>query len=313
MNLVPPIRRRPPSRALGAGRWSLAAMALGVALAVAGCGTPPVEGPAGLMIAAVGPITVTDADGRPEQIDGSPADVRFVTASSGRIAASTPDGRVFVSGVPGAGEARAWRAVALDEPAGRALTGIDLSPDGRVLAVVLGDPDSSGLELVTVDVETGATEVRASGLSSNGPPAWIGEGLIALEVIRPDQHSGIATVDIASGEVTVTDALGFAPAPAADGSRVAYADPASGRVTISDVANWRAGDPADDPGIAALPESSPQDVAIDADGTRLAVAYAANSGASSTVVIFRLTDKRWEKASSIPVDGDAAVSIDWLD
>jgi hypothetical protein len=288
-------------------------MALFVVLAGGACATPPVEDPAGLVIASVGPISVTGPDGRPASIDSPAGDIRFVTAANGRIAASTPDGRIFVADALRAGDARAWRALTLDQPAVRAPSGIDLSPDGRVLAIALGDPDTPGLELVTIDVESGAIEVRTTDLMSNGPPSWLGADMLGLEVIRPDQHSGIATVDPSSGHVTVTDARGFSPSATRDGSRIAFADPASGRVTIGDRAAWLADDPIDDQGITAPADSSVQDVAIDADGTRLAVAYAANSGESSTIVIFRQIGTSWEKTSSIPVQGDTAVSLDWLD
>jgi hypothetical protein len=310
---TPPMACRPPSRGLGSGRWFAAASVLVAVLAGGACATKRDESRAGLVITSIGQIGVTDDNGQPATIDGPAEDVRFVTASSGRIAASTTGGRVFVSDAPGAGEARAWRTLALDESSSRTPSGLDLSPDGRVLAIVLGDPDTPGLELVTIDVEANSTAVRSIDLMSNGPPSWLRPELIGLEVVRPDQHSGIATVNTTSGEVTVTEAQGFSPSVTGDGSRMAIADPATGRITIGDPASWIAGVPNEDSGINAPIESSVQDVAIDADGSRLAVVYAANSDAFATVVILRRTGTGWERVSSIPVRGDAPVSIDWLD
>jgi hypothetical protein len=286
--------------------------ALGVvALSCADFQTQPEESLAGLAIVSFGPIRVTNAQGEPEPIAGPPDDVRGVTATNGRIAAESIDHRFFLSDAPAAGAARIWRPLAIDAPPNLAPTGMDLSPDGRVLAVVFGNPDAPRLELVTVDVETGNTDVRPMDLAANGPPSWLGQGLLALEVIRPDQHSGIATVNLASGQMTVTEAKGFAPSATADGSRVAIAGSPDG-VVITDTAIWLKGGDAPGSPIRPPAESSLQDLALDADGTRLAVVYAANSGAASTVVILRLAGTVWENVASVPIPGDAGVSVDWL-
>ncbi len=313
MNRIPPTARRPPSRGLGPGRWLAAAIVLVVTGGGGACASPPDEGRAGLVVASIGPIIVTDADGRPETLDGPPGDIRFVTASNGRIAASTADGRIFVSDAPDAGEARAWRTLARGESSTLTPSGVDLSPDGNTLAIVLGDPETSGLELITIDVEAGNAATRSIDLMANGPPAWFGPELVALEVIRPDSHSGIATVTTPSGEVAITDARGFSPSVTGDGSRLAVADPGSGHILVGDTEDWLAGDLDVDPGITGPAGSSVQDVAIDADGNRLAVAYAADSGASSSIVMYRVAGTGWESVSTIPVRADAPVSIDWLE
>lgn len=148
---------------------------------------------------------------------------------------------------------------------------------------------------------------------SNGGPSWLGPRLLALEVIRSDQHAGIATVDPTTGEVVVTDARGFAPSATRDGARIAVLDATTDVVAVMDPTDWLAGVAGDDPGIAPPKESSVQDVAISADGTRLAIVYGASSGAASSVVMLRLSGAAWESETSIQVPGDGAVSIDWLD
>lgn len=293
------------------GRVKATAGVVVVALGCASCQTQPEETLAGLAIVSFGPIRVTNAEGEAEPIAGPPDDVRGLTASKGRIAAESIDHRFFISDDPAAGAARTWRPLAIDAPPNLTPTGMDLSPDGRVLAVVFGNPDAPGLELVTVDVETGERERRPMDLAANGPPSWLGQDLLALEVIRPDQHSGVATVNLATGQMTITEAVGFAPSAIADGSRVAIAGSPDG-VVITDTATWlKGGDAAGSP-ITPPAESSLQGLALDADGTRLAVVYAANSGAASTVVILRLSGTAWENVASIPIPGDAGVSVDWL-
>ena len=189
---------------------------------------------------------------------------------------------------------------------------MDLSPDGRTVAIVLGDPEAAGLELVTLDVETGAASTRSIDLMANGPPTWLGPDQLALEVIRADQHSGIATVETATGAVTVTDAQGFALSATRDGSRIAVADAISGLVSIMDRKDWLAGVPSDASGITPPTDTSIQGIAINADGTRLALACSTNTGTSWSVVILGQAGSTWEKATSISIPDDAAVSIDWL-
>jgi hypothetical protein len=314
MNRLPPT---PPSRhfiPLGPRRLRVAAMVLVMAFAVGGCDQAhPDARVAGLVIASNGTIRVTVVEGQPEAIAGPVGGARRVTASNGRIVAETADHGLFVSDGRGVGAARAWRPLAPEGPSSRTPSGIDLSADGRTLAIVLGDPDTPGLELVTIDVETDAATTLAIDMMANGPPSWLGPDLLALEVIRPDQHSGIATVDLKTGGVKVTDAQGFALSATRDGSRIALAEATSGLITITDRKDWLAGVPGDALGITSPTESTIQDVAINADGSRLAIAYAANSGATWSVVILRLNRRVWETVSSISIPGDAAVSIDWLD
>jgi hypothetical protein len=309
-NLIRSASRGSPSRRR-LGRVVAMAMAIAVALTCGACETHVQESLAGLAVVSFGPMTVTNDEGALEPIAGPPGDVRSVTASSGRIAAETVDHQFFVSDAPSASATRTWRRLAIEAPPNLTPSGMDLSPEGRVLAIVFGDPNTAGLQLVTIDVETGETDLRPMDLASNGPPSWLGPQLLALEVIRPDQRSGTATVNPATGETTITDAEGFAPSATADGNRIAVAGSPDG-IVITDTVSWIKGNPVAAPGIAPPAESSLQDLALDADGTRLAVVYTANSGAASTVMILRLAGTVWEIVASIPMPGDAAVSVDWL-
>jgi hypothetical protein len=316
VNILPPlflrpasrstVSRRRPSRALG-----VAAM-LAIALAAAGCESRRDESLAGLVVAASGRLMVTGATGELAPLPAAPDGVRVATAASGRIVAALVNGQFLVSDAPTAGQARAWRQLSVGVPPGTPSSGIDLSADGRTLAIVLGDPETPRLDLVTVDIEAGATNRRSVELMANGPPSWLRPDQLALEVIGPDQHSAIATIDPASGAMTVTEAQGIAPSATRDGSQIAVADTPSGLV-VTDPATWLAGGPVAVPGIHGPDDSTIQDVALDADGTRLAIVYVANADSSASIEILRLTGTSWESVASIPVAGDAPVSIDWLD
>jgi hypothetical protein len=308
---LPPSLIRPPFRGLAAGRWLALAIAGAVTLAAGACQTPQAENLAGLAIASSGTVGVTDAEGRLVPIDGPPGAVRRATAANGRLAVQTADDQLSVSDVAGAGDPRLWRPLTVEPASSRTPAGIDLSLDGGLLAIALGDPDTAGLELDTIDIETGASVVRSVDLSLNGPPAWLGPRLVALEVIRPDQRAGIVTIDPTTGDMNATAAEGIEPSVTRDGNRVAVVG-ASG-VVITDVAGWLAGVPVGPLALPSPDDSTILDIALDADATRLAVVFAANSGTSTSVVIYRLAGTNWQSAASIALPGDAAVSIDWLD
>jgi hypothetical protein len=282
-----------------------------VAVAAAGCEARRDESIAGLVVAASGRLMVTSAPGELAPVPAAPDRVRVATAANGRIVAALVNGQFFVSDAPAAGQARAWRHLSVDVPPGTPSSGIDLSPDGRTLAIVLGDPETPSLDLVTVDVEAGATNRRSLELMANGPPSWLRPDQLALEVIGRDQHSAIATIDPTSGAMTLTDAQGIAPSASRDGSQIAVADTPSGLV-VTDPATWMAGGPAAVPGIPGPADSTIQDVALDADGTRLAIVYVA-ADSSASIEILRPTGTAWKSVSSIQIAGDAPVSIDWLD
>jgi hypothetical protein len=254
---------------------------------------------------------MTDGDGALAPIDGLPGDVRRATASNGRIVAEAMDGQFLVSDPPAAGQARSWRAITVPAAPLATPTGLDLSLDGKVLAIAMGDPATPRLELLSIDVDSGTSTTRTIELAANGPPSWLGPDSLALEVIRPDQHAGIATFNLGTGEVAVTDARGIEPSATRDGSRLAVASSPSGLV-ITDPATWLGGGPVDGPSIEPPADSAAEGVALDADGTRLAVVYRAASGAAS-VVMLRLVGSAWESVSTTPIDGDAAISIDWLE
>jgi hypothetical protein len=164
---------------------------------------------------------------------------------------------------------------------------------------------------VTVDVGTGTATTRELDLMANGPPAWIGAGTLALEVVKPDQQVGIATLDTTTGAVAIAGASGFEASTTADGTLVAVATDAG--AVVRKTADWLAAAPDD-----GVPVSGPEgatilDLAIDAAGDRLAVVYADPSGTSASVVILRRNGPTWDRVTSVQVPGDGPVVVDWLD
>jgi hypothetical protein len=99
----------------------------------------------------------------------------------------------------------------------------------------------------------------------------------------------------------------------ADGRRVAVAAGGAALVRFGDPADWLAGKGLAEANLESLPETGIDDIAIDADGTRLGVVSTDPSGESSSVRIFRLVEASWVIATTIAVPRAAAVLIDWLD
>jgi hypothetical protein len=276
-----------------------------------GCTTQPPEDHGGLIVAANGQVQLVSDDGDNKEVAGAPAGARRATVAAGRIVVVDDAGTIVLSDPPVAGVARSWRVLKIDAASGRAMTGIDLSLNGRSVAIVRGDPDTAGVDVVTVDVETGVATTRELDLMANGPPSWVGPSTIALEVIKPDQQVGIATLDVATGAVEITQASGFEASATGDGSLVAVATEAG--VVVRKTSDWLS---AAADGAVELPGpdgATVLDLAIDAAGTRLAVVYADPSGTSASIVMLRRNGATWDKATSILIPGDGPVVIDWLD
>lgn len=299
---------RPPTPAR---RVTFAASVALTFVITGGCTTQPPETLGRLVVTANGQVHAFRDTGEVDEIPGAPAGARRATAAAGRIVVEADDGAIVVSDSPGGAAARSWRELAIDAGAGRSTAGIDLSLDGRTLAVVRGDPDTAGMDVVTVDVETGAATTRELDLMANGPPAWIGAGMLALEVVKPDQQVGIATLATATGAVAITRASGFEASATGDGSLVAVATDTG--AVVRKTSDWLKDAHDDGVPVPGLEGATILDLAIDAAGARLAVVYADPSGASASVVILRRNGPTWDEVTSIQVPGDGPVVVDWLD
>jgi hypothetical protein len=298
------VRRASLAASILVGAW---------AAAMAGCQPAP-EGHAGLLVTVGGSLSRLDADGSLDDVP-VPAKVRHVAAAGGSVVVATDDGQFLVASpiAPAAGDLP-WRPLAVDLPPAGFTAGIDVSPDGRSLAVVEAAEDADRLDLVTVDLASGGSETRGLDLRANGPPSWLTSDTLALEVIGRDDRSGLIALDTAGGEPDASESHGFALAATPDGRTIAVADDAAGAVVVRDRAAWWSdaeggGDPGLDPEVTDVV----QDVAIDADGGRVAVVYAGADTPEWTLAVYRLGEGRWERITSTEVTSDAPPTIDWLE
>jgi hypothetical protein len=307
MSRIPPTRPAARSRPAAALVVLIAGALVGIATVAAGCATQDSVG--GLLVATGGPLRVTDAAGALVRFDGPADPVVAVSASDGSVVATTADGTFLVSN--GSSPTRAWRPIAV--PLGEA-TDVRLmavSPLGRELAVVVGDPQGTGFDVVLVDIGLGTTRSFAVDRGLNGGPSWIGPDTIALDVIKADGESGQATIEIHSGTVT-DDALdGRVSSATYDRVHLAVDDPTNGDVLVG-VGDGKALRPMGQ--VSRLPGpdgSSVESLSIDPGGSKLAVVRRTEDG-SDSIEIYRSTGQGWRSVRTIAA-GDGPVSIAWLE
>ena len=334
MNQFPPIFRHAPPRAVGSGRrtsrrqhWR-AVMAVGLLAVAAGCArlapatpTPasadppsafPVADPGldGLLVATGGALLVTEADGGLIAFEPAVDHVAAVTAAAGVIVAIDGSGQAAVLDTRSTPDAR-WKTVDLPTDPQAPVRLAAMAPSGSQLAIVAGDPQGTSFAVTILDLTTGASRTIPARRGLNGPPSWLGPDTIAVDVIRDAGHSGIATIDVASGVLTDGPGPGTIVISSSDGAHLALDDPATGDVLLGDVATWQSGALASMTRIHGPPATGVEALAMSADGTRLAVVRRSDAGASVEIVV-RVGDE-WRSAQTLTRLGDVPPSVAWLE
>jgi hypothetical protein len=292
--------------------------ALAVAAILAAC-QPPVESPVGLLVTSGGSLFRLDDAGALQPVDEAPGGLRHVAAAGRSLVVLTDAGQTLTALATGSSaDNLAWRPLDVALPDDGFTTGIDVSPDGGLLAIVRGHDDADRLELVVVDLGTGAAATRSLDVGANGPPSWLTGDEIALEVVGGDGSAEVVRVGVDGNRDETAPpeesrSGGFALAATADGRTIALADDDAAGVVVRDRRSWWGGGPdeprADPPAV----DKAVQDVAIDADGTRLAVVYTEGDSDAWTLVVDRLRDGRWETVVSTTLDSAVPPTIDWLE
>lgn len=316
-------------RALRRGRWIVTTWFVVIA---AGCGrvapvTPAPGTPAptttrsaaasataeirldSLVVAAGGPLLVTDAAGDLIACDPPSGPVVAVTAAAGVIVAIDPAGRA--ARLDRAGAAPAWTPVALPAEQRGSVRFADLAPSGEELAIVAGHPQGATFRVTVIDLASGASRAIPIDRGLNGPPSWLGPNTIAVDIIRDAGHSGIATIDVRSGIVTDRPGPGSVVVSSIDGSRLALDDPASGAVLIGDITSWEAGAVGTMRRIPGPPTAGIEGLAMNSDGTRLAVVRRSDAG-SSIEILVRVGDD-WRSVRTLTRSGDGSFVAAWLE
>jgi hypothetical protein len=302
MSPIPPILPSVVARAAAVAAIVLAAI-------LGGCGSVAPTSVDGLLVATGGALRVTDGSGNLGLFDGPAAPVIAVTASAGRVVAATATGTLVTSS--GSGGTRSWTDVAVLGAPGSGFPLMAVSPLGKTLALVVGDPQGATFELVLADVGAGMSRSIAVDRGLNGPPAWIGPGIVALDVIKPDGESALATIAIGTGAVTDDAIDGRVVSATLIGDRLAVDDPATGDVVVGEADQVGVGPRRQIGRLAGPAGSSVDSLAISPGGGRLAVVRRSDSGVAS-IDLYRQLVAGWTKIRTIGLTGDGPISIAWL-
>jgi hypothetical protein len=297
------------------GRWLLGAVAvLAAAAALAGC-QPAVESPAGLLVTSGGSVVRLDNAGGLQPVSGAPAGVRHLAAAGRSIVVVSDAGQIDVARATGPNaDGLTWRTLDVDLPDEGFTAGVDVSPDGRSFALVQAHDDADRLELMVVDLASGAATTRVIEQPANGPPSWLSNDEIALEVVDGDGRAQVVKVEAGHDAAPVASgSRGFAVAATPDGRTLAVAGGSARGVVVADREKWWSGEAAGSPVEPPAADVAIQDVAIDADGTRLAVVYAHGDSANWTLEMSRLVDGTWQRGLSIELESEVPPTIDWLE
>ena len=241
------------------------------------------------------------------------ADVAWLSSdASGRLLATTADGRLFAGAPASAAAAQGpWREVVPRHsgtaPAAQLSFGT-LSPDGRRIASLAADfAVGTTFDLVVADVETGAAiSLPVASRPDGAAPAWLPDGRLLL-IARDPAHdtTGILLVDLGrSAPVARVDQDAYGIALSADGGVAAVAGP-DGRVTagasrllLAALIEELGDDPGTEDGVAAgdVPPAligppagaSVGSLALDPSGTLLAVAWLVGASGRAEIRRYRL-------------------------
>jgi hypothetical protein len=277
------------------------------------------ESPAGLLVASGGGLYRLSDAGALDPVKDAPANIRQVASAGRSVAALTRDDRVLSAAAPSASaDDLSWRGVDVTLPDSGFTAGIDVSPDGRSIALVQAHDDANRLELLVIDPATGAATTRQLEVGANGPPSWLGNDALALEIVDADGNAKIVSVaapggDADGAEPIVSASRGLAIAATPDGHTIAVADGSAQVVDVIARTDWWSGGS----GGAAVEPPSPdlvvQDAAIDSDATRVGVVYGHGDTPRWTIVVTRLANGAWGRAVSVDVESEDPPTIDWLE
>ena len=216
-----------------------------------------------------------------ETVD-TPDGTTWIAAGDGALVATLVDATLRTSGAPDPGGKQTWRAMKLVDPEGAPVDGPFMfpgwDPAGTRFAVLAGGLDTDP-RLVLVDPESRtAVEQTLDPPIVPAPPAWVGDERV-LVVTGTDDALTSSVIDTASGDPSPGPDGARLVATSADARIVAVAGAGRDPVTIRVTSDWLAGS---GPPLAMIgaPDGAVAvtSLALDADGSRLAVAWLTDAG-----------------------------------
>jgi hypothetical protein len=314
MAATPTIRRR---------LLPLVALAIVAALALGACKEDPVDpGQAsldGLLLltgdlrASTTLVTCVGSPCRMAAVETPKGTTWIAAGDGGQLAATLVDQTLRTSDALHPGGKQSWRKADLVDAEGAPVDGPFLfpswDPGGVRYAVLAGAPDEDP-RLVVADPETGtAAEHLLDPPVVPAPPAWLGDDRI-LVITGTDDALTSSVVDATSGDASAGPAGARLVATSADGLTVAVAGPGRDPVTVRATADWLSG------GGSTIAKIDPPDgavavtsLALDADGSRLAVAWLTDGGSVRVLAYEHAHD--WREVDVTGANQPPAAVVAW--
>jgi hypothetical protein len=251
------------------------------------------------MVLTGGGLSVGTKAGVLVGIDGPAGQVSGFSAANGRLIVQTGGPAFAIADVVEAGATPAWRPVEMATSGVRNwLSAPVLSPGGDLVAVAAEDPGTSGsFEVVAIDLGDGSRKARSFDRELNGPPVWIDDTSLLVEVLPIPGESSFLRLDLSPLDVHPVRAEGFGPAISGDGSVLAVAS-TDGSVIATPAAGWLAGNPPE--GSALVDDSGhPFGLAVDRTGSRIAIGYADDAGDPKSIAVFLRESGGWRRSATL--------------
>ena len=266
----------------------------------------------GLVVLTGGALSIGSSEGTLVDVHG-PAVTGF-SATRGRLIVQTAGPSFAAADVdPADASPLSWRVIELSAPVGRQLLSpVVLSQRGDKVAVVVAAPGRPlRFDVDVMDLAGGAPGISSIGRESNGPPVWIDDSTLLLEVVPVPGGTRFLRLDLVTGRVDPVAADGFGPAISSDGSLLAVAS-ADGSVVAVPAAGWLTGHPPDE-GSLVDASGSVFELAVDATGRRVAIGYADEAGDPASLAVFFRNGGTWRRRPlAISLAPGAPTMLGWL-
>jgi hypothetical protein len=267
----------------------------------------------GLVVLTGGALGIGAADGVLVGLAGPGGPVSGLSAANGRLVVEAAGPAFAIADITQVGAAMTWQRIeqAASE-VGQTLSAPALSPGGSLLAFTASEPGTTdAFQVVTLDLATGDRRSQSFDRESNGPPVWIDDTSLLVEVVPIPGGTRFLRLDPASASVEPVRADGFGPAISGDGSVLAVAS-TDGSVVAVPTAGWLGGNPRDDGAIVDA-SGHPFALAVDRTGRRIAIGYADDSGDPASIAVYVREGRGWRRsATSVGVALGTPTMLGWL-
>ena len=268
----------------------------------------------GLVVLTGGALSMGTPAGAFVRLDGPGGEVTGFSSASGRVIARTAEPAFAIADVDPTGSSPAvWRVVEAPAPEIRhSLAAPALSHRGNLAAFAVADPGTNeSFQIVVIDLANGDRRMTPLDRRANGPPVWIDDASVLVEVLPIPGGTPFLRLDPATGAVKPVAADGYGPAISGDGSVLALAS-TDGSVLAVPTAGWLAGTLPDE-GAVVDASGSPFQLAVDASGRRLAIGYADAAGDPASIAIFVREGEGWRRsAARVQVAAGTVTMLGWL-